>query len=438
MDKPTYNISRNGSRSLPIETTDITPNLAKGYYKLIEPPNQPIQLEDYNPFVLPEKIYGGDKLDEFTSRVLNTFSNIKGNLGVLLSGLKGTGKSVQLKHIAVNSQMPCIIIDVAFHGSQLISFLEKIPTSCVVIFDEFEKVYRKREDQATILPLLDGLSTGHHMFLFTVNGGVCEFLLNRPSRVRYLKNYSSLDEATIREIVGDLLNGSDEKKAELVTFLTLFPEMNVDTVITIINEFNMYPDDSISEVAEIFNIENPMDIDMNIVAELPVLVVSDTKADSTVRFENEELAESILKDHNLNGGLHHFNIANCIGCLKMRKAYGEAIEAINVACRGFYTVKTLGLRMDSSINELVDILLDTGYLSVSKDYTVGDIGFGDKIANYYGGFDVNNPNNANEIEVSFKRNENSKDFVINVNGVVVAKAKPQTYHGYANMGIQAL
>src|SRR5690349_14178251 len=51
-----------------------------------------------NGFEFPYKIYGKD--DGFVNRVIKTYNNTVGNLGLLLNGPKGTGKTVTAKRIA--------------------------------------------------------------------------------------------------------------------------------------------------------------------------------------------------------------------------------------------------------------------------------------------------------------------------------------------------
>lgn len=216
-------------------------------------------LSDYNSFTLPSKLYGVSNIENITNRVLHTFHATNKNLGVLLSGLKGTGKSIQLKHIAQNSNMPVIIVDELFEGPQLLSFIDSLPQSCVIVFDEFEKVYADRAEN-NILSVLDGLSTSAHIFVLTVNGEVSEFMQSRPSRIRYLMNYSGLKQDTIKEIVNDRL---DTKAAhhmnDLMTYFECFDDINLDTVVSLISEVNLYPNDKFDNIVSIFNLPNPLD-----------------------------------------------------------------------------------------------------------------------------------------------------------------------------------
>lgn len=257
--------------SAPLTQVDLLPK----NYKLNMDPKGNLFLRDFDPFTLPSKLYG-ESLDKLTNRVLNTFRKTNKGVGVLLTGLKGTGKSVQLKHISINSNMPVIVIDQPYGGSALLDFLNDLPVPCVILIDEFEKVYREQESQESILPVLDGLSTSSHVFVLTVNGSVNEYLLGRPSRIRYVKDYRSLDQSVVSEILRDLLNDKS-RVSEAENFLMSLAELNIDTIVSLITEINLYPELTMSEITGVFNLEDPLEGMFDILYSTPVLVSSDSK-----------------------------------------------------------------------------------------------------------------------------------------------------------------
>lgn len=98
---------------------------------------------------LPEKLYVTDKDKMFVKRVTNFFNKYcNNNLGVLLSGLKGSGKTLMSKQIAVEANLPIIVVDPCFPL--------KFNQSVVVLFDKIEKnnYYWETDD---LLPFLDGI-----------------------------------------------------------------------------------------------------------------------------------------------------------------------------------------------------------------------------------------------------------------------------------------
>jgi SpoVK/Ycf46/Vps4 family AAA+-type ATPase len=60
-------------------------------------------------------------------------------MGVLLSGPKGTGKTVEAKSICVKSNMPIILLTEAFNDCNFLEFFESIKTPSIIFIDEFEK-----------------------------------------------------------------------------------------------------------------------------------------------------------------------------------------------------------------------------------------------------------------------------------------------------------
>ena len=92
-----------------------------------------------------EKAYGTheEKLD----KVFASFREFPRSLGVILSGDKGIGKTLFAKMVcerAVEIGYPVILVEACYKG--LRSFLESVEQECVVLFDEFDKMFRYDDD----------------------------------------------------------------------------------------------------------------------------------------------------------------------------------------------------------------------------------------------------------------------------------------------------
>ncbi len=86
--------------------------LERGIYTLKYGPFNSTFLErDADEFKFPYKLYGRDG---FPERVIKAYRAGNSNLGVLLSGLKGTGKTVQAEQICNFSGLPVILVTQAF------------------------------------------------------------------------------------------------------------------------------------------------------------------------------------------------------------------------------------------------------------------------------------------------------------------------------------
>lgn len=206
-------------------------------------------------FSLPEKIYGDTSVID---RWLKTYNDKKRNVGVLLSGLKGGGKTVTAKLLAIKANKPVITINQPYSGQDFFDFItDPILGDCVIFLDEFEKVYcspKKSDDgNDSLLSLLDGPYETHHLFVFTVNETkINSNLINRPSRILYAKHYEGLNEEEIREIAEDKLVNKKHMDDLLRTAHKIF-QLSFDILISIIDEVNRF-DEPASKCIEYMNL----------------------------------------------------------------------------------------------------------------------------------------------------------------------------------------
>lgn len=202
-------------------------------------------------FELPEKIY--DIENSFVERVVKTWNAVDENLGILLNGLKGTGKTVTAKMICNRVGCPVILVTAPFDGVP--ELIGSIWQDCVVLIDEYEKIYK---DHGSMLTVMDGVFTGRHkkMFILTTNDTkVSEFMISRPGRIRYLKYFNDLRIDTIKEIVDDTISAEAEHlKAATIKFISRLQLLTVDIVRAVVQEVNIHVQDP-EEFASVFNVK---------------------------------------------------------------------------------------------------------------------------------------------------------------------------------------
>lgn len=205
-------------------------------------------------FTFDYKLYGLNQ--KFIDYVLKTYENTTGNLGVLLDGIKGTGKTVVAKELCNHLQLPVILVQsMGDSNDKLIKYLSTtINFDCIFFFDEYEKEFK---DSSDVLSFMDGTynSIYRKVFLLTTNElKVDPNLLGRPSRIRYKKSFSNLSEEVTREILNDIL----EDKTAIEKVIELTHSMNIitiDLIKAIATEINIHGVEALPNIKETFNIE---------------------------------------------------------------------------------------------------------------------------------------------------------------------------------------
>lgn len=198
-------------------------------------------LEAYD-FEIPEtKIYG-QHLDK-VKKVLNSMDKMNRNLGVILSGDKGIGKSLFSKCLGLKARkkgIPVILVNEYHEG--IANFLEEIEQTVMILFDEYDKTFdeKKHNCQAEMLSLFDGVSAGKKLFVITCNEiqSLSQYLINRPGRFHYHFRflYPTADE--IRDYMEDKLDKQYYDEIENVIAFSVRMNLNYDCLRSIAFELN--------------------------------------------------------------------------------------------------------------------------------------------------------------------------------------------------------
>jgi DNA-directed RNA polymerase subunit F len=201
-------------------------------------------------FTFDYKLYGLET--KLVNRVLKSYHGKgTGNLGVLLNGLKGTGKSVSAKIISNKLNLPVILISKEIKNCHF--FINSIPQNIVVFIDEYEKIFGQSSEMLTIM---DGAlnSDYRRVFLLTTNElTVDRNLIERPSRIRYLKKFSDLSPVIVAEIVDDILEHK-ELRESCIKFISSLETITVDIVKSVLEEVNIHHE-APEEFADMFNVK---------------------------------------------------------------------------------------------------------------------------------------------------------------------------------------
>ena len=238
------------------ETSDQMEKLDPGVYRWgVDVRDTPFLSKTADAFSFNHKIYGMEK--EFIARVKKTYDATEGNMGVLLNGTKGTGKTVTAKQIANMLNLPVILL--TDKHDKIVPYLNDIQEDVVVFIDEYEKSYSNYDN--TLLTILDGVLTTKHrkFFILTTNElNINTYLLQRPGRIYYIKTFTDLSLETINEVIDDLLK-YPELKESCIKFISELSIITIDLIKAILQEVNIHNEEP-AKFKDIFNVSSSNDI----------------------------------------------------------------------------------------------------------------------------------------------------------------------------------
>ena len=224
------------------EALDLTEKLPVGNYviKKNEMTGE-LYLEQIDLFDIKGKVYGDTT--KRAERILYAFNDRPSATGVMLTGEKGSGKTLLAKMLSFKGYdqgIPTIVINQPWCGEHFNAFIQSIEQPVIVLFDEYEKVYDE-QDQEMMLTLLDGVYPSKKLFVLTCNDKwrVNQHMRNRPGRVFYSLEYKGLEADFIREYCED--NLTDKEHIEkIVGIAGTFDQFNFDMLKALVEEMNRF------------------------------------------------------------------------------------------------------------------------------------------------------------------------------------------------------
>jgi hypothetical protein len=234
---------------------DLHERLPAGNYIIKQDQFGNLLLEQVDSFEHRGKIYGDTMRS--VDRIMRTFRDRTASTGIMLTGEKGSGKTLLAKMLSITAaqeDIPTIVINAPWSGDKFNKFIQDIDQPAIILFDEFEKVY-DRDAQEQMLTLLDGVFPSKKLFILTTNDKwrVDQHMRNRPGRIFYMMDFKGLEGDFIREYCQE--NLKDTRHIDTIVRITsMFSQFNFDMLKALIEEMNRY-DETPQQALKMLNVK---------------------------------------------------------------------------------------------------------------------------------------------------------------------------------------
>ena len=226
----------------------------------VDPYTDDISFDIAPSFNLPSKIYTTPEDNSFLDRIVKHYNKTEcGVTGVMLSGIKGTGKTVTVKRLSILSNLPIILVDKGFRPRLFQKLFKQLSgIEFCMVFDEIDKIGEGYDD-SYLLTILDGVNTtGKSLVLFTCNdeSKINRNLIDRCSRIRYWRKFKETSRETVRQVLEDRVNDKNEIESLLDFIMNNFKCISYDNICSFVDEVNENPTTTFEILFNDMNLSN--------------------------------------------------------------------------------------------------------------------------------------------------------------------------------------
>lgn len=279
-----------------IDEEQLSDTLAPGVYTLEMSMNGPYLYKVADRYQVPSRVYG--KAQTNAQRAIKAFEEREQSTGVLLSGLKGAGKTMTatlMGNMVIDLGLPVIEVKSAI-DPEVVEYVLTAVGKCAALIDEFGKLYNlKKNDSdkddnnkdsgrvASLLSLFAGTTTSKRLMILTENNlaQINSFMLDRPGRVLYHFRHNSLDPEVI-EGIGRDKNVPGSFIDDVVNACFMSPSASFDVINAVYDEYLRTPG-TFTEVVQGMNV--PMSSDTYRYAKLLSSKLEFTSCNKTMEFD---------------------------------------------------------------------------------------------------------------------------------------------------------
>lgn len=187
--------------------------------------------------------------------IISHYEKTKNNFGVVLEGCSGMGKTQVIKYVCNVLQKPVLLVNDKYSGGFIKSVLDNVDCDCILVFDEFEKIYNKPEDSDSLLNIFDGLDTKNRVFsIVSINNrkNLSNFFFGRPGRFIFKFNFNSLKLEDAIDFITNEITISDPSR--LKSYLSYIANLSYDICDKICQLISIHGEDCFIANSKYFNI----------------------------------------------------------------------------------------------------------------------------------------------------------------------------------------